>query len=144
MKVAVVKYNAGNIYSVIHALQRMGVDPVLTDDASELRQADPTANPYLTFAITLAAGIRGIEEGLRLPEEVSTVSMTDAEARALGIERLPRSLGRAIERFESSSFVREALGDHVCDYLLDVKRREWHDYRSTVTDWERERYYAGI
>ncbi|MBR1828491.1 MAG: glutamine synthetase [Atopobiaceae bacterium] len=110
----------------------------------ELRQADPTANPYLTFAITLAAGIRGIEEGLRLPEEVSTVGMTDAEARSMGIERLPRSLGRAIERFENSSFVREALGDHICDYLLDVKRREWHDYRSTVTDWERERYYAGI
>ena len=110
----------------------------------ELRQADPSANPYLAFAITLAAGIRGIEEGLHLPEEVSTVSMTDAEAKALDIERLPRSLGRAIERFENSSFVRESLGDHICDYLLDVKRREWHDYRSTVTDWERERYYAGI
>lgn len=110
----------------------------------ELRQADPSANPYLAFAITLAAGIRGIDEGLRLPEEVSTVGMTDAEARSLGIERLPRSLGRAIERFENSSFVREALGDHICDYLLDVKRREWHDFRSTVTDWERERYYAGL
>ena len=110
----------------------------------ELRQADPSANPYLAFAITLAAGIRGIEEGLHLPEEVSTVSMTDAEAKALDIERLPRSLGRAIERFENSSFVREALGDHICDYLLDVKRREWHDYRSTVTDWERERYYVGV
>lgn len=110
----------------------------------ELRQADPTANPYLTFAVTLAAGIRGIEEGLKLAEEVPTPTMTDAEARSLGIERLPRSLGRAIERFESSEFVREALGDHICDYLLDVKRREWHDYRSVVTDWERERYYAGV
>ena len=110
----------------------------------ELRQADPTANPYLAFAVTLAAGIRGIEEGLKLADEVSTITMTDAEARELGIERLPRSLGRAIERFENSSFVREALGDHICDYLLDVKRREWHDYRSIVTDWERERYYAGV
>ncbi len=110
----------------------------------ELRQADPTANPYLAFAITLAAGIRGIEEGLELPDEITTVGMTDSQIRALGIERLPRSLGRAIERFEGSTFVREALGDHVCDYLLDVKHREWHDFRGAVTDWERERYYAGV
>lgn len=110
---------------------------------AELRNCDPTANPYLTLALNLAAGIRGIEEGLHLPGELSTANMSEREVLASGVARMPRTLGRALAAFEGSAFVHEALGDHICDYLIEAKRREWHSYCSTVTDWEREHYYAG-
>ena len=62
----------------------------------------------------------------------------------MGIERLPRNLGEAIELFESSSFVREVLGEHIADFYAQEKRKEWDEYCSTVTDWERAKYYAGV
>jgi glutamine synthetase len=112
----------------------------------ELRNPDPTANPYLTIALTLAAGVRGIEEGLELPPEAITdpAAMSESERQAAGIERLPRDLGEAIERFEGSSFVREVLGDHITDFYAEEKRKEWDEYCSTVTEWERRKYYAGV
>ena len=112
----------------------------------ELRNPDPTANPYLALAATLAAGIRGIEEGLALPEEMSGnyLDLSEAEAAARGIARLPHTLGEAIERFESSELMREALGEHIFEYLAAAKHREWDEYCTTVTDWERKRYYIGL
>lgn len=112
----------------------------------ELRNPDPTANPYLAIALTLAAGIRGIEEGLTLPPEstVDPATLSDAERKGSGIERLPRDLGEAIELFESSSFVREVLGEHIADFYAKEKHKEWDEYCSTVTDWERAKYYAGV
>lgn len=112
----------------------------------ELRNPDPTANPYLTLAVTLAAGIRGIEEGLDLPEEMtgSYLDLSEAEATDRGIVHMPHTLGEAIDRFETSELMRETLGEHIFDYLIAAKRREWNEYCTTVTDWERERYYNGL
>ena len=109
----------------------------------ELRNPDPMANPYLALAVTLAAGIRGIEEGLRLPEEMSGnyLDLSEREAAERGIARLPHTLGEAIECFESSELMRETLGEHIFEYLVAAKRREWEEYCTTVTDWERNRYY---
>lgn len=98
----------------------------------ELRSPDPTANPYLALAATIASGLKGIEEGLPLPEE------------AAGGERLPHTLGEAVDRFESSELMREVLGDHIFDYLVREKRAEWYEYCTAVTDWEREHYYGGF
>lgn len=112
----------------------------------ELRSPDPTANPYLAIAVTLGAGLRGIEEGLPLPEEMdaSVFSVDPAELERRGIVRLPGTLGEAIERFESSELMHDVLGDHLVSYLVEAKRREWDEFCAAVTDWEREKYYAGI
>lgn len=111
----------------------------------ELRSPDPTANPYLALAATIAAGLKGIEEELPLPEESTrdTFLLSQKELEARGIKRLPRTLGEAIQNFEESELMREVLGDHIFDYLVQEKKREWNDYCTAVTDWEREHYYGG-
>ncbi|MBN1629320.1 MAG: glutamine synthetase [Thermoleophilia bacterium] len=108
----------------------------------ELRNPDPACNPYLAFAAMLAAGLDGIEKGMELPPEASNniYHMTEAERAAAGIDSLPEDLYQAIQEFEKSSFVREALGDHVCDYLIRNKWAEWNDYKMLVTPYELSRY----
>ena len=108
----------------------------------ELRNPDPACNPYLAFAAMLAAGLDGIEKGMELPPEASNniYHMTDEERAAAGIDSLPEDLYQAIKEFEKSSFVREALGDHVCDYLVRNKWAEWNEYKTLVTPYEISRY----
>ena len=91
--------------------------------------------------MTLAAGMRGIEEGLELPPE-SNVTFDELEGS--GAQRLPRDLGEAVEAFEGSELMREVLGDHIFEYLLAEKREEWSEYSQTVTDWELRHYYGGF
>lgn len=107
----------------------------------ELRSPDPTCNPYLTMAVTLAAGMRGIAEELPLPEESSA---SFSELAASGVTRLPHDLGEAVEAFAGSELMRETLGDHIFNYLLTEKREEWAEYSQTVTDWELRHYYGGF
>lgn len=107
----------------------------------ELRSPDPTCNPYLTMAVTLAAGMRGIAEELPLPEESSAPF---SELAASGVTRLPHDLGEAVEAFAGSELMRETLGDHIFNYLLTEKREEWAEYSQTVTDWELRYYYGGF
>ncbi len=107
----------------------------------ELRSIDSAANPYLAFAVMLAAGMRGIEEGYELPRgaEDDVWSLTEAERRALGIAPLPQNLYDAIAVMERSELVAETLGEHVFDYFLRNKRAEWDEYRRQVTEYERAR-----
>ena len=109
----------------------------------ELRIPDPMANPYLSLAVVLAAGLKGVEEELEMPAEAAaeTRSLSADELKARGVVRLPRTLGEAVERFKASAFMRETLGDHIFDFLVDAKTREWEEFCTTVTDWERCRYY---
>ncbi|WP_370328120.1 glutamine synthetase family protein [Euzebya sp.] len=108
----------------------------------EYRAPDPACNPYLAFAVMLAAGLKGIEEGYELPPEAedNIYEMTDAERRAAGITNLPTSLDQALVAMEESELVAEALGEHVFDFFLRNKWQEWEDYRSQVTPFELERY----
>jgi glutamine synthetase len=108
----------------------------------EFRSPDSSCNPYLAFAVMLAAGLKGIEDGYDLPDgaEDDVWALTDAERRALGIEPLPSSLSDAIAVMERSELVAETLGEHVFDYFLRNKRAEWHDYRRQVTAFELDRY----
>lgn len=111
----------------------------------ELRSPDPAANPYLAFAVMLAAGLAGIEEGLELmppADEAAPIGCTRCEHRARGIETLPESLGEAVERFAESKLMRETLGEHIHDYLVRTKREEWEAYQGIVTAWELERNLA--
>ncbi|TDO33488.1 glutamine synthetase [Kribbella sp. VKM Ac-2527] len=104
----------------------------------EFRSLDSAANPYLAFALMLAAGLKGIEEGYELPREVEddVWSLTSRERRALGIKPLPSSLAEAISAMEDSELVAETLGEHVFDFFLRNKRVEWQDYRRQVTPFE--------
>jgi glutamine synthetase len=108
----------------------------------ELRNPDPACNPYLAFAAMLAAGLDGVEKGMQLPPEASNniYEMTAAERLAAGIDAMPEDLFQAIKEFEKSGFMRAALGDHICDYLIRNKWAEWDDYKSVVTPYELERY----
>ncbi|TDO69549.1 glutamine synthetase [Kribbella sp. VKM Ac-2571] len=104
----------------------------------EFRSLDSAANPYLAFALMLAAGLKGIEEGYELPAEVEEDiwSLTPRERKALGIKPLPGSLAEAISAMEDSELVAETLGEHVFDFFLRNKRAEWQDYRRQVTPFE--------
>ncbi|HEY5528982.1 MAG TPA: glutamine synthetase family protein [Thermoleophilia bacterium] len=108
----------------------------------ELRNPDPACNPYLAFAAMLAAGLDGIEKGMELAPEASNniYEMTEAERNEAGITSLPEDLFQAICEFEKSDFVRGALGDHVCDYLIRNKWAEWNEYKALVTPYEISRY----
>ncbi|MFK4790006.1 type I glutamate--ammonia ligase [Microbacterium sp. ZW T5_56] len=104
----------------------------------EYRALDSAANPYLAYALMLAAGLKGIEEGYELPPEAedNVWSLTDAERRALGYSPLPASLDHALEYMEESELVAETLGEQVFQYVLNNKRKEWADYRAQVTPFE--------
>jgi glutamine synthetase len=108
----------------------------------EFRSPDPACNPYLAFAAMLGAGLKGVEEEYELPAEASNniYEMSEDERRAAGIESLPEDLYDAIRVAERSEVLRDALGEHVTDYLLRNKREEWDAYRSYVTPFELERY----
>jgi len=109
---------------------------------AEFRSPDPACNPYLTFAVMLAAGLKGIEEEYELPEpvEVDVYQLSEEELKARGIGTLPGSLGEAIELMEKSDLVRECLGDHVFWSFIRNKKAEWDDYRAQVTEYEIKKY----
>ena len=104
----------------------------------ELRSIDSAANPYLAFAVVLAAGLAGIENGYELPEgaEDDVWALTDRQRQALGIGPLPKSLGNAIDLMEESQLVADALGEHVFDFFLRNKKAEYEAYRGHVSEWE--------
>ena len=108
----------------------------------ELRSPDPACNPYLAFAVMLAAGLEGIKNKYEVPKPVeeNVYEMSEKERRARGIETLPGSLEEAIRLLEQSELMRRTLGDHVFEAFIANKKIEWNHYRSYVTDWERERY----
>ena len=107
----------------------------------ELRSIDTACNPYLAFAVMLAAGMKGIEEDYPLPSgaEDDVWGLTDRERRAMGIEPLPKNLDDAIGLMENSELVAETLGEQVFDFFLRNKRQEFDDYRRQVTHFEKER-----
>jgi glutamine synthetase len=98
----------------------------------ELRSPDPGANPYLCFALVLAAGLRGIERGYQLPPE--------EETGADGAPRLPADLREATDVFDASELARESLGDRLVELIVRNKRAEWNAYQSTVSAWELQRF----
>jgi glutamine synthetase len=108
----------------------------------ELRCPDPSCNPYLAFAVMLAAGLDGIKRQLVLPPPVEEDLFHFDEAamakHAVGV--LPGSLNEALDELERDDVVRGALGQHVFEWFVEAKRQEWDDYRKQVTQWEVERY----
>lgn len=110
----------------------------------ELLSPDPTCNPYLALTVLLAAGLEGITQKIEPPAEFTRniATMTPEEVAQAGLERLPESLGDALDAMEEDSLIRQVLGEHIFTRYLKVKRSEWAEYSRQVHDWERDRYLA--
>jgi|TARA_B100002003_G_C14142367_1_gene549230 glutamine synthetase len=108
----------------------------------ELRCPDPLGNPYLQFAVMIAAGLEGIEKEYPLSDPVNKniFDMSKEEMDELSIPTLPASLGDAVELTAKSELIRGTLGDHIFDRFIEIKRREWDEYRLQVTKWELDKY----
>ena len=107
----------------------------------ELRSPDPSCNPYLAFAVCLAAGLDGIQRRLTPPAESNeNLYAIAADLEAQGVRRLPASLEAAIHALEADSVVTAALGEHVTNQYVTGKLREWEQYRAQVTQWELDQY----
>jgi glutamine synthetase len=111
---------------------------------AEIRCPDPACNPYLTFAALLHAGLDGIEHGYELPEPMETnlYHLTPEQRRERGIVSLPETLGEAIDALAESELARKALGPHIFDRYVELKRKEWDEYRVQLTGWELDRYLS--
>lgn len=108
----------------------------------ELRSPDPAANPYLTLALCLAAGLDGIRNQIMPPENVqqNIFNMTEEEREALHLRKLPASLIDAIEAMEQDPFVTEVLGKHISSVYAEAKKKEWDSYCRSVSEWEVAEY----
>jgi glutamine synthetase len=111
---------------------------------AEIRCPDPACNPYLLFACLLHAGLEGIEQGYELPDPMETnlYHLTAEQRRERGIVSLPETLGEAIDELSQSQLMRKALGPHIFDRYVELKRKEWDEYRVQLTDWEMKKYLA--
>ncbi len=112
----------------------------------EFRSPDPACNPYLAYSVILAAGLKGIEEGYELPVEAAAnvFDLSDDERATAGIGQLPQSLAEALDVMSNSKLVFDALGEHIFEWFLRNKRREWTAYKSQVTPFELERYFRTL
>lgn len=108
----------------------------------ELRNPDSAGNPYLQFAVMLAAGLKGIEKKIEPPEPVEKdiYSLSQRERELLEIESLPANLGHALSFMERSELMLENLGAHIFDNFIYIKNAEWDEFRTQVSSWEIEKY----
>ncbi|MHB8626952.1 MAG: glutamine synthetase family protein [Aggregatilineales bacterium] len=113
-----------------------------TEDATriELRCPDPSCNPYLAFAVMLAAGLDGIRHDMPAPDATDENLYLLEPSRRAELGALPGSLDEALDELGKDDVIREALGGHVYERFVNAKRLEWDDYRSEVTPWELSRY----
>lgn len=112
----------------------------------ELRSPDPAANPYLTLAVCLAAGLDGIRNQIMQKTAVTEniFEMRLKEKHKLGIDSLPADLGEALQEFEKDEYLKEILGGHITEKYTEAKKAEWADYRAQVTNWEIDNYLYKI
>ena len=108
----------------------------------EFRSPDPSCNPYLAFAVMLAAGLDGIRRQLQLPLpiEEDLFHFDDVMMAKHSVGTLPSSLQEALVEFEQDDVITRAVGDHIAEWFVEAKRQEWSDYRLRVSQWEIDRY----
>ncbi|MFW6294918.1 MAG: type I glutamate--ammonia ligase [Halanaerobium sp.] len=108
----------------------------------ELRNPDPTANPYLAIAVMLKAGLDGIKNKIEPPKEVleNIYEMSDERKEELKIESLPGDINEAIDLLLKDEVITEVLGEHILEHFVAAKKVEWDIYRTQVTNWELEQY----
>ena len=108
----------------------------------ELRNPDPTANPYLVLALCLAAGLDGIKNKIEVSESVdcNIYEMTPGERRAAGIENMPADLKEAVDCLVADEFLCSVLGEHITTKYVEAKMKEWENYTTRVSQWEIDEY----
>ena len=108
----------------------------------ELRNPDPTANPYLVLALCLAAGLDGIKNKIEVPDSVdcNIYEMTPGERRAAGIENMPADLKEAVDCLVADEFLCSVLGEHITTKYVEAKMKEWENYTTRVSQWEIDEY----
>lgn len=108
----------------------------------ELRSPDSAANPYLTLAVCLRAGLDGIANQIEPPKHVNgnILAMTEEERAALQIDKLPGTLLEAVKELEKDSLICDVLGKHIAEHYVAAKKSEWQAYRSQVSEWEIQEY----
>jgi glutamine synthetase len=108
----------------------------------ELRNPDPSCNPYLELALCLAAGLDGIRRNLLPPPptDVNIYALSAADRETLNIGSLPGSLDEALDEMEKDPLVSSVLGAHIYQKYVEAKRLEWDDYRIKVSSWELDTY----
>jgi glutamine synthetase len=113
---------------------------------TEIRSVDTAANPYLAMAVILASGLDGIEKELPLIDSINAnlFALSKSEREALGVKNLPDNLKEAIDVLQEDSLMKEALGDHIYSKFIELKTKEWDDFRKCVTEWEINRYMKVI
>jgi glutamine synthetase len=113
---------------------------------AEIRCPDPACNPYLLFACLLQAGLEGIENNYTLPAPMETnlYHLTPKEREERGIVSLPETLGEAVDELQHSKLMRKALGPHIFDRYVELKRKEWDEYRVQLSQWEMDRYLPAL
>lgn len=109
---------------------------------AEFRSPDPACNPYLTFAVMLQAGLEGIEKNYELPQSIekNLYELQDEERKSMGVDSLPDSLGHAISITEKSELIKKTLGPHIFPRYIELKKKEWEEYRVQVTEYELSKY----
>lgn len=123
------------------------IPPVRGEHARiELRSPDSSANPYLAFAVLLAAGLDGMENKILPPKGVdrNIQAMTDAEREALQIEKLPENLGAAVRELEQDAYIQEVLGKELASKIIAARKQEYQEYCMQVTEWELANYLYKI
>ncbi|MFH1868364.1 MAG: glutamine synthetase family protein [Candidatus Omnitrophota bacterium] len=110
----------------------------------EFRACDPACNPYLTFAAMLQAGLDGIEKGYKVPKPMETnlYHLSDTERKERGIETLPDNLGQAISITENSALAKKTLGEHIFPRFIELKKKEWNEYKIQVPKYELDKYLS--
>ena len=108
----------------------------------ELRNPDPSCNPYLALAVCLAAGLDGIERELEPPAEITEniFEMNETQRAACGIEDLPDSLEHALDSLQADPLMAEVLGPHIYAQFIAGKKKEWEEYCTRVSSWEIAKY----
>ena len=110
----------------------------------ELRNPDPAANPYLATAVMLKAGLDGIKNKIDPGDQVTDniYEMNYKQRKARGISSLPSSMEEALKYLQESEFMREALGEHIFNHLVEAKKIEWSVYKKQVHNWEIDQYLS--
>ena len=110
----------------------------------EMRNPDPTANPYLAIAVMLKAGLDGIKNEIEAPDEVveNIYEMTEERKEELGIESLPANINEAVQELLKDEVIQDALDEHVMEHFVTAKQIEWDTYRTQVHEWELDQYLS--
>lgn len=108
----------------------------------ELRNPDPSANPYLAMAAVIQAGLDGVEKAMTPPppKDSNIFDLTPAQRKEAGIHSLPKNLREAVREFKYSDFAKEAVGEHVHGKYVEAKQEEWMEYTTRVSQWEIDKY----